>query len=198
MSNKKHEVWIDGKKCMIDKPLYKTDRTDYERLKQMSVRDRLRHALTLDNCVAHNWTGDGFNIEGDIKSMLDEIERLEKLEEENSYLLDRLNGLPTPDEFRLLLKDYEILKANLKRAIEIAEDVISLTGSKLDCIEEMRNELRETAERIKVERAVAAMKGTPQNIMERIPVIHDEVFLDYLKGLGREEEWEKEGKDDRP
>jgi len=47
-----------------------------------------------------------------------EIKRLEKLEEENSYLLDRLNGLPTPDEFRLLLKDYEILRANLKRAID--------------------------------------------------------------------------------
>jgi hypothetical protein len=31
-------------------------------------------------------------------------------------------------------------------------------------------------------------QGTPQEIMERIPVIRDEAFLDYLKKLGRAEE----------
>jgi len=31
-------------------------------------------------------------------------------------------------------------------------------------------------------------EATPQKIMERIPVIRDAAFLDYLKSLGREEE----------
>ncbi len=31
-------------------------------------------------------------------------------------------------------------------------------------------------------------KATPQKIMERIPVIRDKSFLDYLKGIGREDE----------